>query len=282
VAQPLPSAEILRAFGIAEGPLQPLAGGISQTAFRVGDAVVKFAQDPAENEWSAAVFDAIEEDGFRVHRPIRSRDGSFLVDGWLAWHWVEGEHERSDWGRVIEAADALHRAIPPAMQRIGRPTRPTWLDARTHRWAVAEAVVWHDAPLPERATYDIPEFALWERARALGRPLTAEEQAESQVVHGDVCGNALTTGGFEWPCFIDMSPGWRPASSVSAQVAVEAVAWRGGDDSLLDGFTAPAMARALAFRVMCGLQAVFVGDQAGGFPPKETAAFTRLLDLIGA
>ena len=201
---------MLRAFGIADGPLQPLAGRISQTAFRVGDAVLKLVQDPAENEWSAAIFDAVEEDGFRVHRPIRARDGTFLVDNWIAWRWIDGEHERTNWLAAADAARCLHRAIPPAAARAGREGRPEWLHQRTHRWARAEASVWHGAPLPAEADYSVPEVALWERARAAGPVLTEEEERESQVIHGDVAGNVLRDPALDTLAFIDMSPGWRP------------------------------------------------------------------------
>jgi hypothetical protein len=261
-----------------------LAGGISQTAFRIGDVVVKLAQDPAENEWSAAVFDAIEEDGFRVHRPIRASDGSFLVDNWIAWHWIAGEHERSDWRAAAQAARCLHRAIPAAAARAGRDTRPAWLAGRTHRWARAEAVVWHGAALPAEADYSVPEVALWERARDAGPVLTAEEERESQIVHGDVASNILRDPAFDTLAFIDMSPGWRPASSVDAQVIVEGVAFYGGDEALLDDVaSAPggraAVARACAFRVLCGLQAVALGAT---FTPDEVARFTRVLDAVDA
>lgn len=281
---PPPPVDVLRAFGLRDGPLMPLAGNISQTAWRVGDAVVKRAQDPLETEWAAAIFDAVVEEGFRVHRPISTRAGAWIADGWTAWRWIEGNHEAARWRDVLAASRALHRAIPAAARAIGRDERPAWLDARTHRWAVAERVVWHGAEMPTTAVYDVPEWELWDRARALGPALTSEEAAASQVVHGDVSGNVLSSPAFEEVVFIDMSPGWRPASSVEAQIAVESVAWHGGDESLLEEIAArpggrAAMARACAFRVLCGFQALFVG---GGFNPRETERFARVLDAIGA
>ncbi len=271
---------MLRAFGLREGePITPLPGAISQTAWRVGDAVVKRAQDPAENEWSAAVFAAIEEDGFRVHRPIATSDGAYLVEDWLAWRWIEGEHERHRWHDVIAATRALHRAIPSAAARAGRDLRPAWLATRTHRWAVAERVVWHGDSLPSKAIYEVAEFAQYERAAALGPPLTDAEAARSQVVHGDAGGNVLVDPAFASLAFIDMSPGWRPAASVEAQIAVEAVAWRGADESLLDGLPPEAMARACAWRFLCGFQALAAGGQ---FNEWEVERFTRVLDVIGA
>ena len=226
----------------------------------------------------ATVLDAIVEDGFRVIKPVRAVDGAWLADSWTAWQWFEGEHERTRWHDVLLAAEAFHRALVDAVTATGVAARPGWLDTRGHRWAVAESVVWHDAPLPTNANYDVPEWELWERARAAGPPLTADEATTSQVVHGDIAGNVLV-GRDGVPAFIDMSPGWRPASSAHAQIFVEGVAWHGGDESLVATLDRADVARACGFRLMCGFQALMTGLT---FNPREVARFRRVLDLVNA
>jgi hypothetical protein len=84
---------------------------------------------------------------------------------------------------------------------------------------------------------------------------------------------------FDPIALIDVSPGWRTPASVDAQIAVEAVAWFGGDEALLDDVAAPDVARACAFRLLCGFQALTVGMK---FNPEEVARFSRVLDAIGA
>lgn len=281
-----PTPRVLAAFGVTERTeLTPLAGAISQSAWRAGAVVLKPIQEPnpGEGDWVSDVLDAVIEDGFRVIKPIRADTGRWLVDGWSAWHWLEGEHERLAWDEVLVASRAFHVALANAVAALEYAPRPTWLDTRTHRWAVAEAVVWHDAPLPTNAVYDVPEFALWERARALGPPLSDGERRASQVIHGDIAGNVLRAADGQL-AFIDVSPGWRPAASTEAQVLVEAVAWHGAPASTLDPVIASrdgrvAAARACGFRLLCGFQALSLGAT---FNDREIVRFARVLDAIGA
>ena len=271
---------MLKAFGARAEGLLPLRGGLEQTAWRAGDVVLKPVQaaNHAEGEWVATVLDAIVEDGFRVIKPVRADDGRWLEDGWTAWEWFEGEHERARWREVWTAARAFHRALAAAIDQTGVDARPAWLDTRGHRWAIAEGVVWRDDPLPAAAIYDVPEWELWKRARAVGPPLTDAEAAASQVVHGDIAGNVLV-GADGVPAFIDMSPGWRPAASAHAQIFVEGVAWHGGDESLIASVDRADVARACAFRLMCGFQAITTGLK---FNPWEVERFVRVLDLVDA
>ena len=274
-----PPPDVLGAFGL-NGQPSHLPGGISQNVWRVGEAVLKPVQEPnpGEGDWVADVLDAIDEAGFRVAKPLRSVDGRWLVGDWTAWRWLEGEHRVRDWSEVIDAARRFHREMPRAIQKAGHDPKPSWLAARQHRWARAERTVWHGEALPAVVNEGAQERSLFERAVALGPPLTGAEEAASQVVHGDVAGNVLvdSTGVF---ALIDMSPGWRPSASVDAQIAIEAVAWFRGPESLLDSVAVPDAARACAFRLLCGLQAS--ANWAVDYPT-ELERWTYVLSLIGA
>lgn len=277
----VPPPHVLKAFGLRADPeLTPLAGGLEQTAWRADDIVLKPVQaaNHDEGEWIAGVFDVIREDGFRVIKPVRAGEDRWLEDGWAAWHWIDGQHERTRWREVVAAAEAFHDALQVAVATAGVDARPSWLDTRGHRWAIAEGVVWRGEPLPERAVYDVPEWALWERARAAGPPLSAGE--DCQVVHGDIAGNVLV-GADGVPAFIDMSPGWRPAASAHTQVLVEAYAFHGGDESLVADIDVADAARAMGFRLLCGFQALAQVPGAA-LPPAEVGRFARVLELIGA
>ncbi len=281
MTEPTPPAPmVLAAFGLRGEP-RHLKGGISQTVWRVGDVVLKPVQEPnpGEGDWVATALNTIDERGFRVAKPVRATNGAWLYNGWTAWHWIEGDHCLDRWRDVIDAARAFHTELPRAAERAGLRAQPEWLEPRSHRWARSERTVWHGAPLPEQAIYDVPEWAEWERARAAGPPLNAAEEAQCQVVHGDVAGNTLVGAGVDTIALIDVSPGWRSAASVDAQIAVEAVAWFGGEEALLDEVAAADIARACAFRLLCGFQALTIGMQ---FNPDEVARFARVLDVIGA
>ena len=276
----LPPDEVVRAFGASGANPTPLRGVLRQSAWRYGDIVLKPVDEPnpGEGDWVADVLDAVVEDGFRVIRPVRADSGEWLRDGWTAWRWLDGEHARRDWRAVCDAADAFHHALGEAATRLGYRDRPAWLDTREHRWARAERTVWHGAPLPPTINSGELEWSMYQRAVALGPPLSAEELQQCQVIHGDIAGNVLVDDSGV-PAFIDMSPGWRPPLSSATQALVEAVAWFGADASLLDGVPAADAARACAFRLLCGLQFV---ENWQAVLPHEVANWQRVLEAIGA
>jgi hypothetical protein len=272
---------VMKAFGVRAEGLLPLAGALEQTAWRAGDLVLKPVQaaNHDEGEWVAAVLDGIVEEGFRVIKPVRAAHGGWLENGWTAWEWFEGEHERTDWRAVIAAADAFHRALPAAIAQARVDFRPAWLDARDHRWALAEATVWHGAPVPLTVNDGAVESTLYARARALGPPLSGDSGDRLQVVHGDIASNVLRLHDGSGHALIDVSPGWRTPNSAAAQIAVEAVTWFHGPSDLLDEFAREDLGRACAFRLLCGLQAS--ADWAKDFPG-ELQRWTRTLDLLDA
>ena len=274
-----PPEKVVRAFGASGVPV-PLRGGLRQSAWRYDDIVLKPVDEanPGEGDWVADVLDAVVEDGFRVIKPVRADDGSWLFEGWTAWEWLEGDHARSNWATVVAAADRFHRALSAATVRAGVDERPAWLDTRQHRWARAERSVWHGAPLPPTINTGDLEWSFYDRAVALGPPLTGPEAEGCQVVHGDIAGNVLVDR-HGVHAFIDMSPGWRPASSSLVQTIVEAVAWFGADVSLLDAVDRAEAARACAFRLLCGLQ--YVPDWVAVLP-HEVENWKRVLHAIGA
>jgi uncharacterized protein (TIGR02569 family) len=57
--------------------------------------------------------------------------------------------------------------------------------------------------------------------------------APSQVVHGDLFGTVLFAGAAA-PAITDIVPYWRPAAWASAVIVVDALAWGGADDDLIE------------------------------------------------
>ena len=207
---------MLDAFGLT-GPAQPLPGGEGRSV-RVGAAVLKPAEDRPEARWTAELLTRVEADGFRLARPLRALDGRWVVDGWSASRFVEGESGPAGrWAELLAAARAFHAALSCA-------PRPTFLASRTHRWAVADRVAWGEAsvmPLPEVA----PVLSRLESSRL---PVTAG----CQLVHGDLSGNVLFADG-QPPTIIDFSPYWRPAAYADAIIAVDGLLWFDAEPDLL-------------------------------------------------
>jgi uncharacterized protein (TIGR02569 family) len=232
---------VLAAFGVTD-EVAPLEGGQGQS-FADHRVVLKHVggDDAQEAAWSAEVLDAIEEDGFRVARPVRSRDGQWVVDGWVAHLRVAGDHVAwgGPWPTAIQACRRFHGALEQA-------ARPSFFDRRDHLFAVADRVVWGEGSVD----VDEPIATAVRDLEAMLRPV----QSPSQVIHGDLAGNLLFADGMP-PAVIDFSPYWRPAGHAVAQTIVDAMLWYGADVGLaeeaadipeIDQF----LARALMFRLL--------------------------------
>ena len=230
--------------------------------------------------------EAIVEDGFRVARPVRARTGEWIVDGWTAHCWVPGTHRVDRWFELIDAVRAFHEALPEAIAAAGLDPHPAWQDRADHMYALAERAVFFGGPVSS-AVLQLPGTAeQYGRAVAAGPPLTAEHAARSQLVHGDPASNALWDDEGSPPYLIDMSPSWRPADTLDAQILVEAVLWFAQPTELLDPLLAAggdaaraAVARACAYRLYTRALVSHLTDEerhAG------TARYALILDHIGA
>ena len=222
---------VLRAFGLAvDIPLRPLG-----RVFAAGSLVLKQVEDETEAVWAAETLATLEEDGFRVARPVAAVDGRWVVDGWVATERIAGRVSRN-WEEILEAGAAFHRAT-------ARLARPALFDDRTHRWAVADRAAWgeQEPPLSSPIVDDLTA-----RLQPLTRP--------AQVVHGDLTSNILVAPG-QPPAVIDFSPFFRPAEWAAAVVVVDAVVWWRAPfevTTLLPrADRAQLLARATLFRLFC-------------------------------
>lgn len=210
---------VLRAFGV-EDVAVPLPGG-QREAFRAGDLVLKPAPNAEETEWASDLFAALDGPGFRVPAPVRASDGRWVVDGWAASRFIEGEHAGRNGGRwpeTIAACEAFHAALR------GVP-HPALFDARNDAWSVADRMAWGEQPLET-----LPEFAEpIQRLAALLEPL----DLPSQVVHGDFTANVLFADGLP-PTVIDFSPYWRPAGFAVGVIVADALTWADADASIFE------------------------------------------------
>jgi uncharacterized protein (TIGR02569 family) len=146
---------------------------------------------------------------------------------------VPGEHAPR-WDDVLAVSRAFHRVLADL-------TRPSFLDHREDRWAVADRMAFGERPLvapPETAPLAEPLHA---RLEPIDLP--------SQVVHGDLSGNVLFADGLA-PAVIDLTPYWRPAAFAEAVVVVDAIVWGSGDWSLLRRVDEQLVLRALLRRLL--------------------------------
>ncbi len=232
-----PPLHVVAAFGGRGDPVA-LPGGRG-TSWRAGDIVLKPADsDEDELSWLAM---ALPDARVRLARPLPAGTDRYVVDGWTAVRHLPGDQRAGAWLDVIAAGDALHASLA------GVP-RPGFLDARTHRWSIADRAAWDEVDVgPPHPTPHL------DRLRRLSAPL----DLPSQLVHGDLTGNVLFAAGLP-PAVLDLSLYWRPHDTAAAIVAADALLWDGATLADLAPLLArPAfgqlLIRALRFRLLADL-----------------------------
>jgi uncharacterized protein (TIGR02569 family) len=207
---------VRNAFGVSDTQPRPVVWA-GRRAWHCGDVLVRPVPDNVVAAWSAAVLDALQVDGLRIARPIRSSDGRWVVGGWAACRFMPGVLEpRHD--AVVEAAIKLHAATAAL-------TRPRFLEDRDDLLARSAAGAFGEKRLVlDPATGGELYAQLVEFRRSICLP--------SQLVHPELFGAVL----FDEkgvPALIDLIPCWRPPEWAAAVIVVDALAWGGADDALV-------------------------------------------------
>ncbi|MFD1648335.1 TIGR02569 family protein [Pseudonocardia alaniniphila] len=204
------------AFGVANEEPRPVVWA-GRRAWHCGDVLVRPVPDNAVAAWSARVLDGLEVERLRLARPIRSSDGRWVVAGWAACRFVSGTIEpRHD--AVLEAAGRLHAATASL-------PRPALLDGRDDLLTRSAA-----AAFGERRLVLDPATG-GELFTGLA-PYRSPIRSEPQVVHPELFGSVLFDEDGT-PALIELTPCWRPKAWAAAVVVVDALAWGGADDGIL-------------------------------------------------
>lgn len=207
-----PSEHVIGEFGV-RGTAALLPGG-QGNSFAVENVVFKPCANVDEASWSANVLEGLQQEQFRVQMPVRARDGSWVVEGWVANRYlagttIHGEHFRERFSSIQQ----FHRSLSGVK-------RPDFLEARDDPWSIADRIVW-----------GIQEWNPSGRIQQLNRTLVdrfMDFSLDWQVVHGDVSGNMLWQPG-EPIGIIDFTPYWCPTGFGEAIFVVDAVMWEGAD-----------------------------------------------------
>ncbi len=230
-----PDMSVLDAFA-ARGEPRQVSGGRG-LVWRCGDVAFKPVDDDS-HDWTCDVYDGWPADArVGVPQPLRTRDGTWSIDGWGAHVWVDG-------GTAVVADDPVwFRRAAEDFHSVTAPlSRPAFLDDRHDPWAIGDRVAFG-----EQEPVAANDFV--QQALAGCGHLTEP----SQVVHGDLTGNVLRAADdrafvIDWPAY------FRPVAWAMAVVVTDAVCWEGADSSLLHTWddlpSWPQMLRrALAYRV---------------------------------
>lgn len=218
--------------------MQPEPLGLSwDGGWRCGDVVLSPVADHARAAWSAKVRETLTVDGLRLARPVRGTDGRYVVSGWRADTFIEGNPEpRHD--EVISVSLKLHAATAKLERPrfLAQPPVAPWVDVDV--FVAADRAAWEAVPLrslgPAVHNYATSPDAehsleLLHRLASLRKPV----DTPSQLVHGDLFGTVLFSGTMA-PGLADITPYWRPAPWAAGVAVVDAVSWGGADEGLID------------------------------------------------
>lgn len=266
-----PPEQVLTTFGLTAHP--PIAmEGSGVLGWRVGEVVLTLVPDHARAAWSANARENLYVEGMRIARPLRATDGRYVVSGWRADTYVAGSPEPR-YDEVLAVADRLNAALTKLERPrfLLQPPAPPFDDVDVFN--AADRGAWEEPPLrsargagmpaPTGDDGDASVTAIKELA-GLRRPVKLTQQ----VVHGDLFGTVLFAGAAA-PAITDIVPYWRPASWASAVVVVDALAWGGADDELIERWShleewPQMLLRATMFRL--GVHALHPRSTAGALP----------------
>ena len=212
----IPSS-VLDQFGITESG-KPLAGGQS-TSMCYGDIVVKPVDDQSGHIFSAEIFEQLSPNGYRISRPIRSKSGQIVVEGYAATRYEPGEHDFSRAKDILDVSEKLHRDL--------KQFDVARIPAFENPWAYAHKVLWNGKQLPSNWHPDTLIFirSLLVQLKPVDFP--------HQLVHADLGGNVLFHDTL-LPLVIDFSPTVAPVEYAQAIIVCDGIAWNGWSLDTLD------------------------------------------------
>ena len=240
----MPSSEVITAFNLSGEPV--LLRGGQGAGYRVGDAVLKPAGDALETIWIAEINDMLVSDQFRVPKPLKARDGSWIYNGWTASAFLSGEHREGAYAEAKELCCAFHQAFRSVQ-------KPSWFDKKTDVFALADKAAWGEIPLPD---YEPANDRL---KKLVG--LLRENTLENQLIHGDWGLNQILFHPSLPPAVLDLTPYFRPADYPIADMLISGIINHGNDLSILQLGNDVKEFEQLALRALLFRTCTYVGFQ---------------------
>lgn len=214
-----PTKDTAASFGSSE-KLELLSGG-QGTSYRSGMIILKPADDFERTQWMAKIFtDLPSNENVRFARPIKSSNGEWICDGYVAWGFLEGNSVRGGYEEKLFASSVFHELLKDI-------PRPDFLETVSSSWSAADAVVW----ARREFHYDDEFMELLHQITPHLKPI----QAPLQLIHGDLLGNFLLSESLP-TAIIDFSPAWAPNGFAEGVMLADALAWENASPEELEVF----------------------------------------------
>ncbi|CAH1221568.1 hypothetical protein PAECIP111891_05237 [Paenibacillus allorhizoplanae] len=261
------SKEILYSFNLS-GDIVPLSGG-QKTSVKVSNAVLKPVDDIQHSEWLLnIIYNIIPQGGYRVSKPIRSKYGTFVSNGWACTQYEVGKDVKGRIEEKLLVSKLFHRDLSFINFRNFPHTDNPW--SKGHR------IAWQIDKLPEELPRETQEII----NKLLSR-VSLKEQYKVQIVHSDLSGNILFDHVLS-PLVIDFSPTIAPVEYAEAILVCDCIAWQGSNISGIDllpdnELNKEMIIRAIIFRL--SVSAIFSKGDYLKFC-QEYQAFEAILEYI--
>lgn len=218
-----PDQLVLKQFNL-QGKAELLTGGEDRT-YKVEDVILKHINKDSKEgtNWVADLFFNMEEDGFRVAKPIKNIEGTWITrDGWTAWEFLEGNHEYKEHiKQSIEAITLFHKAME-------NTAKPDFLGEEDSPYIRADKYTWGQKP--ENIHSDLK--GLVESLYEVRKPV---EGLENQIIHGDLNPKNILVSETLPPAIIDIAAYFRPPE-FALSIYAYWIACYSGEESLLKYF----------------------------------------------
>lgn len=226
-----PTKVIAEAFGSNEEPI--LLEGGQNTSYVSGNIVLKPASSLRGATFRAEIFKNMPESpDVRFPRPVKSKNGTYVYDKYVAWSFLKGEHVEGQYREKLKASVAFHKLLKNA-EHSEYTNRPK------NSWAVGAMVALDEKDFD----YDQEFMDLYNQIKPHLKPLSGDRQ----LIHGDISGNFICDPNLP-PGIIDFSPTWAPTGFGEGVFLADAIAWENADFKDLEIFKEVSNIEQMAWR----------------------------------
>lgn len=216
---PPPTKLTALAFGSMEEPV--LLGGGQNTSYVSGNIVLKPAGSENGSDLRAEIFKDLPESGdVRFARPIKSKAGDWIFEGYVAWSFLKGEHAKGRYAEKLKASIAFHKLLKNS--KISKYTNKP-----KSSWGVGDMVALDE----KEFKYDEEFMDLYNQIKPHLKTLLGDRQ----LVHGDLSGNFLFDSILP-PAIIDFSAAWAPNGFAEGIMLADAIVWENASQEDIEVF----------------------------------------------